>query len=150
MNTAGQEIFYTDNARNINFRGNAVIDGVCAPSSIECTNSATIGGSIMVAGSQLNVTSTIKNNQLNAYTSLYLNNTSGSPATAENIQIFSGGNAGLNICTQSAHPIKLRTYIDEVGAPTSMQILANATRDVEILAPLNIKSFSTPLIMVFQ
>ena len=33
MNTAGQEIFYTDNARKINFRGNAVIDGVCAPAS---------------------------------------------------------------------------------------------------------------------
>ena len=95
---------------------------------------------MIISGSQLNVTSTIKNNPLNAYTSLYLNNTSGTPATSDNIQIFSGGNTGLNICTQTPHPIKLRAYIDEVGAPTSMQILANATRDVEILAPLNIKS----------
>ena len=48
MNTAGQEIFYTDNARNINFRGNAVIDGVCAPASIECTNGATVKGTLTV------------------------------------------------------------------------------------------------------
>lgn len=37
----------------------------------------------MVAGSQLNFESTIKHNQLNAYTSLYLSNTSGTPATSE-------------------------------------------------------------------
>ena len=48
MNTAGQEIFYTDNARNIIFRGNAVIDGVCAPASIECTNGATVKGTLTV------------------------------------------------------------------------------------------------------
>ena len=48
MNTTGQEIFYTDNARNVNFKGNAVIDGVCAPASIECTNGATVKGALTV------------------------------------------------------------------------------------------------------
>ena len=48
MNTANQEILYTDNARNTNFRGNVVIDGICAPASIQCTNGATVGGTLTV------------------------------------------------------------------------------------------------------
>ena len=31
--------------------------------------------------------------------------------------------------------------MDEPGAPTSMQIQATGTRDVEIIAPLKVKSF---------
>ena len=57
MNTAGQEIFYTDNARGINFRGSAVLDGVCAPNSIECTNGATFGYGI-TAGTAMSINAT--------------------------------------------------------------------------------------------
>ena len=46
----------------------------------------------------------------------------------------------LNICTNSAHPLVLRTGVDEPGALTSMQTLATGSRDVEILAPLKVKS----------
>ncbi len=53
-----------------------------------------------------------------------------------------GNLGGLNLRTNTAHPIQFTTYIDEVGAPTRMNILANATWDVEILSPLNIKSLS--------
>ncbi len=64
-----------------------------------------------------NVSHCINNAQLNAYTRLYLNNTSGSYAISEVGQSFSGGGAGLNICTNTVHPFKLRTYINEAGAP---------------------------------
>ena len=66
MNTGGQEIFWTDNTRNINFRGNVVIDAICAPNSIECTNTATFNGpatfnsSSTVVGTGPNSTHTIK------------------------------------------------------------------------------------------
>ena len=50
MNTAGQEIFYTDNTRNINFKNNVVVDGVLAPNSIECTNGAFLYSTLLVNG----------------------------------------------------------------------------------------------------
>ena len=116
-----------------------MVDGICAPNSIQCTNDATIGGAINVSGTTASVS--IQNTQPNSYVHLALNTTSGSPAIADSANILCGGGAGLNICTNSAHPIVLRTGVDEPGAPTSMQILATGTRDVEIIAPLKVKSF---------
>ena len=139
MNTLSQEIFYTDNSKNVNFNNNVVIDGICAPASLLCTNDATIGGAINVSGTAASVS--IQSTQPNNYVHLALNTTSGSPAIAESAKICCGGDAGLNICTTSAHLIVLRTAVDEPGAPTSMQILATGTRDVEIIAPLKVKSF---------
>ena len=56
MNTVGQEIFATDNARNVEFRNNVVVAGILAPNSIECTTDAFITGSLYVTG---NVTTTV-------------------------------------------------------------------------------------------
>ena len=50
MNTSGQEIFYTDNTRNVNFRGNVLIDGICQPGSIDCINGASVGGALTTTG----------------------------------------------------------------------------------------------------
>ena len=49
-NTAGQEIFYTNNDRNVNFKGNVVVDALCTTDSIQCTNNATVGGTLNVTG----------------------------------------------------------------------------------------------------
>ena len=73
----------------------------------------------------------------------YFNNTSGA-SVAEVGQIFCGQSFGLNLRTNTAHPIRFTTYNDEVvGVPASMQILGTGTRAVEILAPLNVKSSQT-------
>ena len=63
---------------------------------------------------------------------------------------FSGQAGGLQLRTNTAHPIKFTTYNDGPGSqfvaiPASMQILANASRDVEILAPLKVNSSLTTI-----
>jgi hypothetical protein len=105
------------------------------------------GGALTVSGSVANVAQNITNTSLNGFSSLYFNNTSGASAS-EVGRIFCGQSAGLNLCTNTAHPIKFTTYSSEpVGqfgsVLPSMQILANAERDVEINAPLKIKSRTT-------
>ena len=55
-----------------------------------------------------------------------------------------GQTGGLQLTTNTAHPIKLRTYTNEyAGTPASLQILGSGTRDVEILAPLRVNSTSS-------
>ena len=87
------------------------------------------------------------NNQCDALTSITFNNLSG-PIASEVGQIYCGNQKGLNFCTNTAHPIKFTTYTNQgtifTGpAPASMQILANTTRDVEILSPLKVQSSLT-------
>ena len=117
-----------------------------------CTNTATFNGpatfnsSSTVVGTGDNVTHSIKNNTLGQFTSLYLNNISGSGSGIyETGQIHCGNGAGLSLVTNTAHPIKFTAYNQQpnVTVPTSIQILANSTRDVEILTPLKVKGSST-------
>ena len=73
----------------------------------------TVSGSISTTGSRLNALQALQNTQLNGFTSIYFNNTNGaSLATAvpEIGQIFCGQTVGLNLCTNTAHPIKFTTY----------------------------------------
>ncbi len=116
-----------------------MIDGICAPACLLFTNDAKLGGAKNVSGTTASVS--IQNTQPNNYVHFAFNTTTGSPAITESAKICCGGGAGLNICTNSAHPIVSRTGVDEPGAPTSMQIPATGTRDVEISAPLKVKSF---------
>jgi hypothetical protein len=99
---------------------------------------------IIRRGATLNVTQSIENTQLNGFSSLYLSSISGS-SVDEKAQLFCGQSSGLNVCTNSAHPLSFRTYIDQPGSTTSMQILGTGTRDVEILAPFKIKSLLTTI-----
>ncbi len=110
--------------------------------TLTCADDATIGGASSVAGSRLNVAQNITNTKLNCFSSLYFNNTSGASVSEVGV-IFCGQSAGLNLCTNTAHPIKLSTYISEGSVPASMQILATGIRDVEILAPLTVAQTST-------
>ncbi len=48
--TAGQEISYTNNSRDVNFRDNIITDGVCYPNSLARINAATISGTLSVDG----------------------------------------------------------------------------------------------------
>jgi hypothetical protein len=113
--------------------------------TVTCESDTTIGGALTVSGARLNVASNITNSQLNGFSSLYFNNTSGA-SVSEVGQIFCGQSAGLNLLTTTSHPIKFTTYNGEVaGVPASMQILGSGTRAVEILAPLNIKSSQTTI-----
>ncbi len=52
---------------------------------IQFYKDANIGASLTVSEALANVTQTIQNNQLNGYSNLYLKNTSGNPALAENM-----------------------------------------------------------------
>ena len=112
------------------------------------TGNAMFYKNIIRRGAALNVTQTIENTQLNGFSSLYFSSISGSSAD-EKAQLFCGQASGLNVCTNTAHPIAFRTYIDQTGSTTltntSMQILGTGTRDVEILAPLKIKCLQTTI-----
>ena len=68
------------------------------------------------------------------------------PSTDETAQIFVGQDVGMFLHTRSNHPISFQTYSDEPLATVtpSMKILAN--RDVEIYAPLKIKSTTATVI----
>ena len=100
-------------------------------------------GGLTVSGSRDNVAQSITNNQLNGFSSLYFNNTSGA-STSEVGQIFCGQTVGLNLQTNTAHPLRFSTYMNAsnqfYSVLPSMTILANATRDVEIFAPLKVNS----------
>ena len=110
--------------------------------TLTCANDAAIGGALTVSGSRLNVTHNITNTQLDGFSSLYFNNKSGA-SVSEVGQIFCGQSAGLNLLTNTAHPIKFTTYNGEVaGVSASMQILGTGTRAVEILAPLTVAQTS--------
>ena len=60
-------------------------------------------------------------------------------------QLFVGQQQGLTLMTRTEHPIQFKAYSDQplTTVPTSMKILSNTTRDVEIYTPLNIKSSLT-------
>jgi hypothetical protein len=108
---------------------------------VTCTNGITAGDNVWTIASKPtgsgNVVNTIENTGVSGFAICYWK------APNESGQIFVGQLGGINLRTNTAHPIQFATYTNEAGATTSMKILANATRDVEILAPLNIKSLST-------
>ena len=64
--------------------------------------------------------------------------------TTEVSQIHCGPTVGLNLQTKTAHPIRFSTYTNAatqfISVVPSMQILANSSRDVEILSPLKCTS----------
>ena len=54
-------------------------------------------------------------------------------------QLYVGQQTGLMMMTRTAHPLKFLTYSDQTGVgtiPTSVQILATGSRDVQIISPL--------------
>jgi hypothetical protein len=112
---------------------------------VNTIGSLTVNGDAMLFGPSAHLTHTIQNTQLGGYTSIYMESVSGASAEEE-AQIFTGGGAGLNLRTNTAHPIKFTTNnVPGVNATASMQILANTTRDVEILAPLKVKGPTTTI-----
>jgi hypothetical protein len=140
----------TDNPLGLTLGGSGVntLGGLTVNGDATTTGSATIAGPVLVSKASDHLTQTILNTQLSGYTSLYLESKSG--ASAREIgQIFCGGAEGLNLRTNTAHPIRFTTYNDAgtqlIPITPSMQILANATRDVEILAPLKVKGPTTTI-----
>ena len=150
-----QEIFYTDNARNTNFRGNVVIDALCAPDSLQCTNNAAVGGALTVAqnstfsgditvsGSRANVIAALVNTQVNGFTSIYFNNTNTGATPTETCQMFSGLGGGLYLCTNTAHSIRLSANRDVAPTTPSIEIAGTGTKAVTISAPLILTSTLT-------
>jgi hypothetical protein len=110
--------------------------------------SPTFTGLINVSHASDHVTHSITNTQLNGFSSVYFNTKSGASVN-EVGQIFCGQTGGLHLRTNTAHPIKFTTYNNAatqlVSILPSMQILANSTRDVEILAPLKVKCPTTTI-----
>jgi hypothetical protein len=90
-----------------------------------------------------NVVISATNSGNEGFTSLYLQTTNQTlPITNETAQIFVGQNGGMFLHTKSSHPISFQTYSDQplTTVTPSMKILGSGTRDVEILAPLIVKS----------
>ena len=69
------------------------------------------------------------------------------PITNETGQIFVGQNAGMVLHTRTSHPISFQTYSDQplTTVTPSMKILGSGTRDVEIMAPFNIRCQQTTI-----
>ena len=116
--------------------------------ALTCAGTATLGGALTVSGSRDDVASNITNSQLNGFSSLYFNNTSGASAS-EVGQIYCGQTVGLNLTTNTAHPIRFTTYSNAstqfISILPSMEILGTGNRDVEISAPLKIKCLLTTI-----
>jgi hypothetical protein len=115
--------------------------------SVSTLGSLTVNGNALTIGASTNLAQSITNTQLDGYSSVYIEAKSGA-SVREIGQIFCGLSAGLQLRTNTAHPIKFTTYNDAPGSqfaatPASMQILANTERDVEILAPLKVKGRTT-------
>ena len=83
-----------------------------------------------------NVTISASNSGTSGFSSLYLQ-TTGSQIN-ETGQLWVGQQTGLRMMTRTNHPLSFRAYSDEanVTVPTSIQILSNTSRDVNILTPL--------------
>ena len=90
-----------------------------------------------------NVVISATNSGNGGFASLYLQTSNQTlPITNETAQIFVGQNGGMFLHTKSSHPISFQTYSDQplTTVTPSMKILGSGTRDVEILAPLIVKS----------
>jgi hypothetical protein len=105
-----------------------------------------VNGDALITGASTNHAQSILNTQLGGYSSVYIEAKSGA-SVREVGQIFCGGSGGLQLRTNTEHPIKFTTYNNAgsefVAIQPSMQILADSERKVEILAPLRVKSGST-------
>ena len=117
MNTAGQEIFYTNNERAVNFRGAAVIDGICAPNSIECTNNATFGGILSCSSFKSSGVDGISLTTSTGFTSLRVFNDTGNITIPANLTV----SGTLNVGGLSYKPWHVAGRVD--GA--TLQILSN-------------------------
>ena len=90
-----------------------------------------------------NVKTSIINSGQDGFSSLYLNTTN--QTINETGQLFVGQQSGLTLMTRTNHSIQFKAYSDQPATtvPTSMKILANETRDVEIYTRLLIKGSDT-------
>ena len=93
-----------------------------------------------------NVVISAKNTGLNGFSSLYLE--TANQTINETGQLFVGQQSGLVMMTRTNHPLQFKAYSDQplTTVPTSMKILSNTTRDVEIYTPLKIKSTTATVI----
>jgi hypothetical protein len=93
-----------------------------------------------------NVTTSITNSGQDGFSSLYLQTTN--QTINETGQLYVGQQNGLTLMTRTNHPIQFKAYSDQplTTVPTSMKILSNTTRDVEIYTPLKIKSTTATVI----
>jgi hypothetical protein len=114
--------------------------------NLTATDTLTAGGDVTVSGSRLNVVSNITNTQVDGLSCLNFNNISGSTPVAETAQIWNGQSTGLNIVTNTAHPIKFSANRQASGAVNSIEIQGTGTRNVVINSPLMYKPYASLLI----
>ena len=89
--------------------------------SLKLTKSAPNGNNVAIE---------VTNTGQSGFSSLYL--ATQGQTTNETVQIFVGQQGGIVMMTRTAHPLRFKTYHDElnVTVPYSMQILGTGTRDV--------------------
>ena len=107
-----------------------------ASGALTVAQTSTFSGDITVSGSRTNVVASLVNTQVNGFNSIYLNNTNTGATPTETCQIFSGQGGGLNLCTNTAHPIRLSANKDIAPTAASIEIQATRNKNVIINAPL--------------
>ncbi len=83
------------------------------------------------------------NSQVNGYKSIYFYNTSSGATPTETAQIFCGQSGGLNLCTTTAHQIRLSTSRDIAPTTLSIEIFGTGAKHVTISARLATTSSAT-------
>ena len=83
-----------------------------ATGALSVAQTSTFSGDITVSGSRTNVVAGLVNTQVNGFNSIYFNNTNTGATPTETCQIFSGQGGGLNLCTNTAHPVRLSANRD--------------------------------------
>ena len=69
---------------------------------------------------------------------IYLKNTNSGASPTEESDILCGQSAGLNLCTNTAHPIRLNANRFTEPTTPSIEISGTGTKNVAINAPLTI------------
>ncbi len=152
LNVGTTEMQTQGNSANLNVYGAANVLGnvtIGTPTAnrfstvngtFSTTDTITSGGNVTVLGNRADVIAHIKNSQLNGFSSLILDTTSGVG------QLWSGQNDGLNIVTNTAHPIRFNANRWAAGNLVSLEIQGTGTRNVVINSPLIYKPYASLLV----
>ena len=88
----------------------------------------TIGDETIVSGSRLEVAKSLTNSMVNGFSSMYFNNVNSTATPTETGQIFRRQSGGLNLCTNTAHPIRLCSNRGTAPTVPSIEISGAGTK----------------------
>ena len=99
-----------------------------APLASPTFTGTTTCNNLAVSGSRLEVATSLTNTQLDGFNSIYFHNTNTGASPTETGQIFCGQSAGLNLCTNTPHPIRLNANQNTEPNTPSLEISDAGTK----------------------